>query len=109
MAKQTLVIETAKELSLRSGMIVIADKLTGEEILRPLEDVQMVTIDHHSIKISVPLFIRLSKNNVAVVFCDEKHMPISMMMDLESNTQQSLRFQKQISVSLVTKKQLFSE
>ena len=48
MSKQTLVIETAKELSLNNGMIIIMDIETGEMSLRPLEDVQMIMIDHHS-------------------------------------------------------------
>ena len=109
MAKQTLVIETAKELSLRGGMIVIADRQSGEEILRPLEDVKMIIVDHHSVRLTMPLLIRLANNNVAVVICDEKHMPTTMMLDLESNTQQSLRFQKQISASVTTKKQLWKQ
>lgn len=109
MAKQTLVIETPKELSLRGNMIVISEKSTGMEILRPLEDVRMLIIDHHSVRITVPLVIELTKNNVAIVVCDEKHMPISMMLDLESNTQQSMRFQKQISVSIIKKKQLWKQ
>lgn len=34
MAKGTIVIESAKELSLRGGMIVITNRETGEEALR---------------------------------------------------------------------------
>ena len=64
MSKQTLVIETAKELSLNNGMIVITDKETGEMNLRPLEDVQMIMIDHHSARMTTPLITKLAKNNV---------------------------------------------
>ena len=45
MAKQTLVFESAKDLSLSDGMIVITDKDTGEITLRSLEDVQMIMVD----------------------------------------------------------------
>lgn len=41
MAKQTIVIESAKDLSLQGGMIVITDRETGEISLRSLEDVRM--------------------------------------------------------------------
>ena len=41
MAKQTIVIESAKDLSLQEGMIVITDRETGEISLRSLEDVRM--------------------------------------------------------------------
>lgn len=61
MAKQTLITETAKKLSLCDGMISIADKETGEIALRPLEDVQTVMIDHHSARITTPLIAALAK------------------------------------------------
>ena len=71
MAKQTLVIETAKELSLRGGMIVIADRQSGEEILRPLEDVKMIIVDHHSVRLTMPLLyttvVAFSKTNLVVL------------------------------------------
>lgn len=109
MAKQTLVFESAKELSLSDGMMVITDRETGEITLRPLEDIQMVMVDNHSVKMTIPLITRLVKNNVSIVLCDEKHMPVSMMMDLESNTLQSKRFQCQLSVTLPNKKQLWKQ
>ena len=80
MARQTIVIESPKELSLREGMIMIADRETAEEILRPLEDIRMIMIDHHSARITVPLINKLASYNVCVVFCDEKHMPVTMTM-----------------------------
>ena len=109
MAKQTLVFESAKELSLNEGMMVITDRQTGEMVLRPLEDIQMIMVDHHSVRITMPLMIKLVKNNVGIVICDEKHMPVSMMMDLESNTLQSKRFQYQLSATVPTKKQLWKQ
>ena len=54
MARQTIVIESPKELSLREGMIVIADRVTAEAILPPLEDIRMIMIDHLSARITVP-------------------------------------------------------
>lgn len=109
MAKQTLVFESAKELSLNNGMIVITDRETGEIVLRSLEDVQMIMVDHYSVRMSVPLMVKLVQNNVNIVLCDEKHMPVSMMMDLESNTLQSKRFQWQLAATLPNKKQIWKQ
>ena len=75
MAKQTLVFESPLELSLKEGMIVITDRNTDKSTLRSLEDIQLVMIDHYSVRISVPLITEFSKYNIAVVFCDKKHMP----------------------------------
>lgn len=109
MAKQTLVIETAKELSLRGGMIVITDKETGEISLRPIEDVQLIMLDHHSAKITIPLISRLAMNNASVIYCNESHMPVSMTMDLESNTLQAKRFREQLGASVPTNKQIWKQ
>ena len=109
MAKQTIIIESAKELSLRGGMLVITDKNNGDEILRPLEDIQTIMIDHHSARITIPLITKLAKNNASIIFCDETHMPVTMTMDLNSNVLQSRRFQHQLSASLPLKKQIWKQ
>lgn len=49
-------------------------------------------IDHHSVHLTVPLINRLSENNIAVVFCNEKHIPTAMIMDIESNKLQNKYF-----------------
>ena len=109
MAKQTLVIETAKELSLRDGMIAITDKETGEIVFRPIEDVQLIMLDHHSAKITAPLMTRLAMNNASVIYCDETHMPVSMTMDLDSNTLQGKRFKNQLEASAPMNKQIWKQ
>ena len=109
MAKQTLVFETAKDLSLRNGMLTIFDRETEETVYRSIEDIQSVMVDNHSVRMSIPLLIKLSKLNVGVVFCDEHHMPVSMLMDLESNSIQSRRFQNQLSASKPLKKQIWKQ
>ncbi len=49
--------------------------------------------------LSITMYIRLSKLN-GVVICDEYHMPISMLMDLESNNILSRRFQVQLNAPI---------
>jgi CRISPR-associated protein Cas1 len=109
MAKQTLVFESSKELSLRDGMLVITNRETEETTLRSLEDIQMIMVDNHSVKITIPLIAKLSKLNIGVVFCDEKHMPVSMLLDLESNTLQSKRIRCQLAASKPVNKQIWKQ
>ena len=77
MAKQTLVFESAKELSLNNGMLAITDKDSGEITLRSLEDVQMIMIDNHSVRMSIPLIVKLVKNNISIVYSE---IPTKAMM-----------------------------
>ena len=109
MAKQTLVFESAVELSLNGEMILISDKVTGEKTLRSIEDIRLVLIDNRMVRVTVPLLNKLSELNVGVVFCDDRHMPVSMLLDLESNSLQSKRFQFQLAAKVPTNKQLWKQ
>jgi hypothetical protein len=53
MAKQTLVFESPKELSLKDGMPVISDRDAGEIVMRSLENIQMILVDNHSVRLFV--------------------------------------------------------
>ena len=109
MARQTLVIESPMELSLQGGMIVITDKETGEMTMRPLEDVGMVMIDNIATRVTIPLINKLTDNNTSVVFCNEKHLPVSMLMDLDSNYVQGMRYRSQIDASVPINKQIWKQ
>lgn len=87
-------------------MMAIVDSKTEDVVLRALEDIQMLMIDHPSVKMTMPLITSLSDNNIGVVFCNRSHMPVTMLMDLDSNVIQSKRFQKQLSASIPTNKQI---
>ena len=108
MPKQTLVFESASELSIKNGLLSIVRE--GEdEVLRSFEDIQTILIDHHSVSLTIPLLNRLSENQISVVFCNEKHYPQSMLMDLEANSLQTKYFRKQVEASLPWKKQIWKQ
>lgn len=91
MPKQTLYFTNPAELSLSNGQLKI--RLSDErEHLRPIEDIRILIVDHHSVHLTVPLLTKLSENNVSVVFCNESHIPVSMTMDLDANCRQTKYF-----------------
>ncbi|MCX7985386.1 MAG: type II CRISPR-associated endonuclease Cas1, partial [Bacteroidales bacterium] len=52
---------------------------------------------------------KLLENNVALIVCDDRHMPVGMMLNLEGNSLQQERFEHQINASLPLKKQLWAQ
>jgi CRISPR-associated protein Cas1 len=52
---------------------------------------------------------QLNANNVAVVFCDSRHMPSAMLLNLESHSLQSELFRAQVSASEPLKKNLWKQ
>ena len=108
MPKQTLVFESAVQLSLKNGQMNISYKDNPEqEHFRAIEDIAMILVDNHSVSLTVPLLGELAENNVAVVFCDQKHMPASMLMNLDANCRQEKFFRLQLEASEPTKKQMW--
>ena len=108
MPKQTLYFTNPSELSLSNGQLKI--RLSDErEHLRPIEDIRILIVDHHSVHLTVPLLTKLSENNVSVVFCNESHIPVSMTMDLDANCRQTKFFRGQLEAGLPLKKQIWKQ
>ncbi|MCL2561721.1 MAG: type II CRISPR-associated endonuclease Cas1, partial [Rikenellaceae bacterium] len=51
----------------------------------------------------------LSENNVAVIFCNDKQLPASMLLNLDSNSTQGESFRAQIDASEPLKKNLWKQ
>ena len=75
----------------------------------PIEDIGVVVLDGAGITLSQTLLSRLLDNNVAVIVCNERHMPQGLLLNLEGNTLQQERFSMQIKVSVPLKKQLWQQ
>lgn len=108
MSKQTLYVVSECDMSLSRNSIVLTypDKF---RLVRPIEDVAFVIVDHHSVHITIPLLNALSDNGTGVVFCNENHMPVSMLQILDSNYMQGLRFRNQLEMSKPMQKQLWQQ
>ncbi|MCD4697497.1 MAG: type II CRISPR-associated endonuclease Cas1 [Bacteroidales bacterium] len=73
----------------------------------PIEDIGVVILDAHRLTISQNLITKLLHNNVALVSCDERHLPQGLMLNLDGNHVQSERFKTQITASGPLKKNLW--
>lgn len=108
MPKQTIIIESKSELSVKNGLLSIVSEDKGE-ILRAFEDIQTIMIEHHSASLTIPLLNKLSENQILVVFCNEKHFPQSILMDLEANSLQTKYYRKQVEMTMPLKKQIWKQ
>lgn len=75
----------------------------------PIEDIGIVILDNQQITLTHGLLYSLIQNNCAVVTCNNTHHPIGLFLPLESNLEQSQRFQEQIKASVPLKKQLWQQ
>lgn len=110
MIKRTLVFTNPMFLSLKNCQLVMTYKDSPDEITTmPIEDIGVVVIENQQINITLPLMNALSANNSQVVFCDNKGMPASMLMNLEGNNMQGETLRNQMACNEVSKKQLWKQ
>lgn len=107
MLKRTLFFGNKASINTRLEQLVI--KTEQRETTVPIEDVGFVVIEHPEIYISITTLSKLTDNNVAVIFCDQKHMPSSMLLNLNSHHLQQEIFKNQINASAPLKKQLWQQ
>lgn len=109
MIKQTLMLTSAVSLSLKDNQMVITFKDNKDTVTRHIEDIGFVIVNNPNVSITIPLLNELADNNVAVVFCDRRQMPKSMLMTLDGNSTQQETYRFQIEASLPTKKNIWKQ
>lgn len=112
--KKTLYFGNPAYLSCQNNQLVISlpnakgfDKMLNNTI--PVEDIGVVILDHQQITVTQQLLTQLLENNVAFINCDNKHMPIGLMLNLSGHSLQQTRFKAQIDASIPLKKQLWQQ
>ena len=66
----------------------------------PIEDIGVVILDNQQITITNGLIESLRYNNVAIITCNQSHLPSGLMLNFDGNTVQQERFESQINASL---------
>ena len=110
MIKRTLFFGNPAYLSTKNEQLVVTypDK-EQETKTAAIEDIGVIVLEHQQITITNGLLEKLTNNNVAVITCDQQHLPIGLLMPLSGNTLQTERFKNQINASLPLKKNLWQQ
>ena len=121
MIKKTLCFSNPIYLSLRNAQLVLhlpeveSNKTLPEAIKKeaertiPIEDIGVVILDNRRITITSGVMEALLENNCAVITCNQKSMPVGLLLPLCGNTTQNERFRSQLEVSLPLRKQLWQQ
>ena len=110
MIKRTLFFGNPAYLSTRNEQIVIyyPDKEQDTKTVA-IEDIGVIVLENQQITITNGLLEKLIHNNVALINCDQYHLPIGLLMPLNGHTEQSERFKNQINASAPLKKNLWQQ
>ncbi len=109
MIKKTLFFSTPAKLSTSNEQLVLETGEVREVRKIPIEDIGIIILEHPQITLTHILIDKLLQNNVAVISCDNKHMPSGIMLPYEGNTLMQDRYKAQIEASEPLKKNLWQQ
>lgn len=109
--KRTLYFGNPCYLKTKNDQLVIQfpEKEELSEKSFPIEDLGIVVLDHQQITIGSALLSKLLENNVALISCNNVHLPTGLMLNLDGNALQSQKFRVQLNASIPLKKQLWQQ
>ena len=110
MLKRTLVFMHPATLSMKNCQLVISRREEQDgTVTVPIEDIGFLIIDNPMVTLTIPLLTALSEHNVAVVFCNNKGMPVSMLQNLDTNSTQGMTLRVQLAAGEPLKKRLWKQ
>ena len=110
MIKRTIFFGNPAYLSTKNEQIVISYPYKEQETKTvAIEDIGVIVLENQQITITNGLLEKLIHNNVALINCDQYHLPIGLLMPLNGHTEQSERFKNQINASAPLKKNLWQQ
>lgn len=110
MLKRTIYIGNPSYLKLKDNQLKIEDAVTKEvKGSVPIEDLAFLVLDHYQITLSHQLIVMLQQNNVAIISCDESHLPLGLMLPMHGHVEHSERLKYQINCSEPLRKQLWKQ
>lgn len=121
MIKRVITFTNPAYLSLRTRQLVVKQPAmratevgddSAEDILTttiPIEDIGVVVLDNKQITLTSALMAALLEENIAVITCNDQHLPVGLQLPLDGNHLQSERFREQINASEPLKKQMWQQ
>jgi CRISPR-associated protein Cas1 len=103
--KRSLVITQPASISLDLGRLKVQS--SEKSITIPVEDLDIVVLDHSAIQITGPLLGKLCSQGVCTVVSDEKHMPVGLLLPFQNNVLTAQILRGQIGATVPVKKKIW--
>lgn len=102
---RTVIVSSGEKISLESNRMVLYNGYQRMEV--PIEDLYSVIIEHEHVRISTSVLNALSSNNVHVFLCDNRHLPITLVLPLNTHYRVLSVLRKQINLDPAFKNEVW--
>lgn len=106
MKYRNIFIANRAHLSTKNNCLLIDN---GELDSVPIEDIRCVLVESRQTTLSVALLSKLALNGVAVIICDEYHLPTSTLFPMNVYSRQLKQLKLQLTQTLPSKKKLWMQ
>ncbi len=106
MSFRSIMISNNANLGLSNNSMTI---INDEKYSIPIEDISTLVIEGIAVRVTNRLLSRLAENNVATIFCDEKHLPTSMLLPLNSHYKTYKVMKGQLSMTCAFNKRIWQK
>lgn len=104
MAFINIFLSSLCKVNVRNDQLIIQGDKVSEF---PIEDINSIMIENHSINLSAYTLYRLVENGTAVFICNKYHLPLGIMYSFSDATRKSKLILSQFNISKPLKKQLW--
>lgn len=104
MGYRNIFIEGDCKLSVKNSNLMIKNIY---ETIIPIDDINAIIVDNRMCNLSTYLIDELSKKSVLLYICNEKHLPTTILMNINSYCRQLKRMNEQFNISKPLKKRLW--
>lgn len=104
MRYQDLLFTGENKLSYKENRIWV-----NGEVSVTLEDINCIIMENRSSTLSTYLLSEIANYDITMIFTDEKHMPVNILLPLSDHTSRAGILRKQIAIKSVLKKQLWQQ
>ena len=100
--------EAAATLHVRNAQLVIEPE-GAVPVTTPLSEIAVLVISHPRVLMTQAVIAGVAELGGSVVICDQKYLPVAMMLPVQAHSTQAERFAKQARASLPTRKRLWQQ
>ena len=109
MIKRTIDISVPAYVHLKNKQLLIKREMQDTASI-PVEDIGVLILEHPAIAFTQSAVIACQKNNVAVIFCDEKRLPYSLLLPIsKGHTLHSKILKEQLKATKPIKKRIWKQ
>ena len=106
MAFRNIYICNSAKLNIKNEQLVIN---TDAEYTVPLEDITTIVIENLQSTLTTYMLYKLSQHNIALIVCDERHLPVGILQPYSQHSRQLSVIHKQIQASKPLKNRLWQQ